>query len=378
MDDGSRRPRLERHSSFGIRLQELERRAAAILGEGGALRFAVAVYDPAGDNLHTFADNSGGASTLSHYAVRLSEVPSLAFATHPGGERIIDDLSAFSATGSTHTARLLDMGFRASYARAVHMGERLIGIAFANSTEPGFFTAERLERLDPYIRLVGLHLTLETSCLQTFSAAIASAHVFSAYRDTDTAEHLTRMSYFSAIIADGVAAKYGLDDEFVARIFQFAPMHDIGKIGVPDAILLKPGKLTPDEFETMKAHVRIGVDMVDRIVDDVGLGGMPGVAMLRNMVRCHHEKLDGSGYPDGLAGEDLPIEAQILAVADIFDALTSARPYKKAWSVNEALAELERMAPAKLNADCVAALRANIGRVRDVVVRFADRPVAAD
>jgi len=378
MEIGARRPTLESESSFGTRLRELEGRASAILGAKAGLRFAVAVYDPAGDLLHTFADNSAGASTLTHHAVRLSEVPSLAFATRPGGDRIVDDLAAFAPAGRTHTERLLEMGFRASYARAVHMGSRLIGIAFANSTEPGFFTAARLELLDPYMRLIGLHLALETSCLQTFSAAITSAHVISAYRDTDTAEHLTRMSHFSAIIADGVAAKYGLSDEFVAKIFQFAPMHDIGKIGVPDAILLKPGKLTPDEFQAMKTHVRIGVDMVDRIVDDVGLGGLPGVAMLRNMVRCHHEKLDGSGYPDSLTAEDLPIEAQILAVADIFDALTSARPYKAPWPVEQALAELERMAPAKLNADCVAALRANIGRVVEVVERFADRATAAD
>jgi HD-GYP domain-containing protein (c-di-GMP phosphodiesterase class II) len=378
MEIGTQHPRLDRRSSFGARLCELESRAAAMLGESGKLRFAVAVYDQASDLLHTFADNSAGSSTLSHYSIRLSEVPSLAFATQTGGDRIVDDLAVFAPSGHTHTEQLLAMGFRASYARAIHMGDKLIGIAFANSTEPGFFTAWRLERLDPYMRLVGLHLAIETSCLQTFSAAITSAHVISAYRDTDTAEHLTRMSHFCAIIADGVAAKYGLGDEFVAKIFQFAPMHDIGKIGVPDSILLKPGKLTPDEFEAMKAHVRIGVDMVDRIVDDVGLGGLPGVSMLRNMVRCHHEKLDGSGYPDGLAGEDLPIEAQILAVADIFDALTSARPYKAPWPVEQALAELERLAPAKLNADCVAVLRAEHGRVREVVERFADRPVAAD
>jgi two-component system response regulator RpfG len=378
MEIGTRHPRLDRRSSFGTRLCELEGRASALLGAGKGLRFAVAMYDAASDHLHTFADNSAGTSTFAHYSVRLAEIPSLAFATQPDGDRIVDDLAVYAAAGREHTAKLLALGYRASYARAIHMGGRLIGIAFANSTEPGYFTARRLDLLDPYMRLVGLNLALETSFLQTFSAAISAAHVISAYRDTDTAEHLTRMSHFSAIIADALSAKYGLDDEFVAKIFQFAPMHDIGKIGVPDEILLKPGKLTPDEFEAMKKHVRIGVDMVDRIVADVGLGGLPGVAMLRNMVRCHHEKLDGSGYPDGLAGEDLPIEAQILAVADIFDALTSARPYKAPWPVDEALAELDRLAPAKLNADCVAALRTNIGRVREVVERFADRPVAAD
>ena len=368
---------LDRNSSFATRLSELQQSAAEALGETGALRFASAVYDPPSDMLHTYADNSRGNSNLTHYSAKLGDLPSLAFAHRPDAERVVGDLRQFEGSHHVHTQRLLEMGYRASYARAVHYGKRLIGIIFVNSTMPEFFGASRLATIDPFVRLAALHLTLELSHYQTFSAAITSAQAISAYRDTDTAEHLTRMSHYSAIIADGIAAKYRLTDDFVAKLFQFAPMHDIGKVSVPDSILLKPGKLTPDEFDAMKSHVATGLVMVDKIIEAVGLGELPGIEILRNTVRYHHEKLDGTGYPHGLTAQDIPIEAQILAVADIFDALTSHRPYKEAWPVERAFEELRRLAPLKLNPDCVEALVERLPQVSKVMEAFGDRPAVA-
>ena len=365
---------LDRNSAFATRLSELQQLAAQALGEAPALRFASAIYDPPSDLLHTFADNSRGASKLTHYSAKLGDVPSLAFAHRPNAERVVGDLRQFEGSRHVHTRQLLDMGYRASYARAVHYGKRLIGIIFVNSTTPEYFGPSRLAAIDPFVRLAALHLTLELSYYQTFSAAITSAQAISAYRDTDTAEHLTRMSHYSAIIADGIAAKYRLGDDFVAKLFQFAPMHDIGKVSVPDAILLKPGKLTPDEFDAMKSHVATGLAMVDKIIESVGLGDLPGIDILRNTVRYHHEKLDGTGYPYGLTAQDIPIEAQILAVADIFDALTSHRPYKEAWPVERAFEELRRQASVKLNADCVEALATRLPEVVKVMETFGDRP----
>ncbi len=363
---------LDRNSSFGTRLCELQRSACEAIGDDEPLRFASALYDPGSDTLHTYADNSHGSSNLTHYSAKLGDIPSLAFARKPNAERVVGDLRDFAGSGHIHTKRLLEMGFRSSFARAVHYGKRLIGLIFVNAAIPDYFAGPRLTAIDPYVRLAALHLTLELSYYQTFSAAITSAQAISAYRDTDTAEHLTRMSHYSALIADGIAPKYRLADDFAAKMFQFAPMHDIGKVGVPDAILLKRGKLTPEEFEAMKAHVTTGLAMVDKIVDAVGLADLPGIEILRNTVRYHHEKLDGSGYPYGLTGQDIPIEAQILAVADIFDALTSRRPYKEAWSVERAIEELRRMAPAKLNADCVEALVLQMPKVREIIETFGD------
>lgn len=366
---------LDGNTTFAARLHELQKSAAALLPDGERLRFACAVYNPERDLLHTFADSGEGAGSFAHYSFHLADAPSLDFVHKVGGERVIADLSVFADSGRPHTAKLLELGFHSSFARAVHYADQLIGIVFVNAPAVDYFTAARLALIDPFVRLASLHLALELSYYQSFSAAITAAQAISAYRDTDTAEHLMRMSHVSAVIADAISEKYGLDDEFVAKLFQFAPLHDIGKVGVPDAILLKPGKLTAAEFEEMKLHVEMGLAMVDKIIDALRLGDLDGIDILRNTVRYHHERLDGTGYPYGLKGGEMPIESQIMAVADIFDALTSHRPYKEAWPIETAIAELRRLAPAKLNADCVEALADNLPKLREIIAVFGDKPV---
>jgi len=148
-------------------------------------------------------------------------------------------------------------------------------------------------------------------------------------------------------------------------------MHDIGKIGVPDRILLKPGRLDPEERRLMQSHVIKGVEMIDRILGDVGLQQMSDSRLMRNIVQFHHEYLDGSGYPDGARGDAIPLEARIVTVADIFDALTSIRPYKCAWSFEDACQELECAAAAgRLDTDCVAAVRQRADAIAEVLQRY--------
>lgn len=147
------------------------------------------------------------------------------------------------------------------------------------------------------------------------------------YRDNETGLHIIRMSKMAALIGK----VSGMDAQECDLLLNASPMHDIGKIGIPDHILQKPGKLTADEWEIMKTHAQIGGDI---------LTGDDSVLLVTAKVIClsHHEKWDGSGYPYGLAGEAIPLMGRITALADVFDALTSVRPYKKAWPVSEALA----------------------------------------
>ncbi|WP_292432558.1 HD domain-containing phosphohydrolase [Methylobacter sp.] len=146
------------------------------------------------------------------------------------------------------------------------------------------------------------------------------------YRDNETGNHILRMSHISALLAKAI----GWNEADCELILHASPMHDIGKIGIPDHILLKPGKFEPDEWEIMKTHVIIGANILEG--DDSDLMKSAGEIAL-----THHEKWDGSGYPQGLSGEAIPLVGRIAALADVFDALTSARPYKKGWTVEAAV-----------------------------------------
>ena len=146
------------------------------------------------------------------------------------------------------------------------------------------------------------------------------------YKDNETGLHVIRMSHFARIL--GLAA--GMTEAEADDLLHAAPMHDVGKIGIPDRVLLKPGPLDADEWQIMQGHALIGAEIIGH--HDHGV-----LALARNIALTHHEKWDGSGYPNGLAGAAIPLEGRICAIADVFDALTSVRPYKKAWTEEEAL-----------------------------------------
>jgi len=151
------------------------------------------------------------------------------------------------------------------------------------------------------------------------------------YRDKETKNHIIRMGHYARLLA----ARIGRPTAEQELIFLAAPMHDIGKVAIPDSILLKPGKLTPAEWEIMKSHARAGYE----ILKD---SESPVIKMGAEIALAHHEKWDGSGYPQGLKGKDIPFTGRICALTDVFDALVSTRPYKKAWPLNEVLETLKK------------------------------------
>lgn len=166
----------------------------------------------------------------------------------------------------------------------------------------------------------------------------ALAHI-AEIRDSDTGDHLRRTQGYVNRLALGLQHKpkfsETLTERYVDLLSRSAPLHDIGKVGIPDSILLKPGKFTPEEWDIMKTHSQLGSDAIARAEQDVGVP-LPFLAVAREIARWHHEKWDGSGYPDGLAGEAIPLCARIMALADVFDALTSVRPYKTAMPYEKA------------------------------------------
>lgn len=181
------------------------------------------------------------------------------------------------------------------------------------------------------------------------------------YKDNETGLHVIRMSHYSAIIARAM----GFAPATVEELLHASPMHDVGKIGIPDRILQKPGKLTPEEWEVMREHPAIGARIIGQ--HQTGL-----LRMAYDIALSHHEKWDGSGYPQGLVGEAIPLVGRIVAVADVFDALTTVRPYKKAWPINEALAYIKEQSGKHFDPALVEIFLSQLPAILEVKERWAE------
>ena len=182
------------------------------------------------------------------------------------------------------------------------------------------------------------------------------------YKDNETGLHVIRMSHYSHIIARAA----GFDEARAEDLLHAAPMHDIGKIGIPDCILQKPGKLTPEEWAIMREHPVIGARIIG--VHTIGL-----LHMAHDIALTHHERWDGSGYPRGLQGEDIPVVGRIVAVADVFDALTTQRPYKKAWPLNEAIAYIREQRGKHFDPRLVEVFLEQLPAVLEIKERWAEK-----
>jgi putative two-component system response regulator len=205
---------------------------------------------------------------------------------------------------------------------------------------------------------------LEHARLATVRAHMETIHKLSAaaeYKDEDTASHILRMSRYCAVIAENA----GLDEDTVDLILNSSPMHDIGKMGIPDAILLKPGKLDEQEWEVMRRHTVMGAN----ILGDSNSKYLEAGAVI---AATHHEKWDGSGYPAQLAGEDIPLFGRICALADVFDALTTKRPYKDAFSNEKAIGIMTQGRGAHFDPALFDIFLANLARIEAIQNEYRD------
>lgn len=181
------------------------------------------------------------------------------------------------------------------------------------------------------------------------------------YRDSETGMHIVRMSQYAACLA----AKVGLDEETCNLILTASPLHDIGKIGIPDRILQKPGKLTDEEWKIMKTHTTIGGEILSG-------GTSKFLIMAKEIALTHHEKWDGSGYPNGLKGEEIPLIGRICCLCDVFDALMTKRPYKRAWTLDETLDEIRRCKGTHFEPELVQIFVSILPEITSIVEQYKD------
>ena len=340
-------------------------------------RIAIALHEGKSDTLKTFIYSNGnntGEPALVHYEISLSGAPSLLEILEKRRPRVVNDLDIFSSGAGVHTQHIQASGFGSSYTMPMYSNGNFFGFLFFNSYRKDVFTEQALHYLDLFGHLLSLTVISEISGVQTLLATVKTANDIVHHRDFETGAHLDRMANYSQLIANHVADKYQLNDDLIEHIFLFSPLHDIGKISVADSILLKPGRLDTEQYEAMKKHTVKGREIIDDILSNFGLANMAHVDVLRNIALYHHEAVNGSGYPAGLKEQQIPIEARIVAVADVFDALTSRRPYKQAWSNQEAFDYLLKMAGSTFDRDCVDALISQREEINRIQAHFRENP----
>ena len=338
-------------------------------------RIAITLYDPATAILKTYLHSSGEDDPLSNYQATLDEAPSLKAILDKGGPRVINNMLTFENGEHKHTQRIGRQGYEASYTLPMFYNGDFFGFIFFNSYKTDIFTERVLNELDVFAHLISLMVIDEMSTLRSLTAALSTAAHITHQRDPETGSHLDRMSRYSQLIAIKLADKHGLSDEYVEHIFMFAPLHDIGKVAIPDRILLKQGPLNEEERKIMDTHPDKGLEIIDHMIANFKLSSIQHLDILRNIARFHHETINGEGYPQRLKSNEIPLEARIVAAADVFDALTSKRPYKEAWDINRAFIEMQKLSGNKLDPDCVQVLIEHRDEVEKIMTRFAENHI---
>jgi HD-GYP domain-containing protein (c-di-GMP phosphodiesterase class II) len=333
-------------------------------------RIAIAVYDDKTDLLKTFVNSTDGGEALTDYSVKLNSVASLKELAESRRTRVINDLEALSDSSADHTKWLLDQGFKSSYTVPIYGHESLVGFLFFDADKTDFFADLIIQSLSVYSELIGALLINEFAPIHTLRGILNTAKHFAYQRDEETSGHIQRMSHYSHLIAMKLAPKMDLSDDYVEYILRYSPLHDIGKIGIPDYILLKAGPLSIDEYDVAKEHVPRGLEIIDSIIEEFDLTHLTHLEILRNIISCHHERFDGSGYPKGLAGEAIPLEGRIVAIADVLDALTARRQYKSAWSFDDSIDYICENTINMFDPACVAVVDENRAEFEEILMTF--------
>jgi response regulator RpfG family c-di-GMP phosphodiesterase len=264
-----------------------------------------------------------------------------------GEARIINDLEAY-CTGKPlqpYNKIIMEAGVRASIALPLKVSGEPVGMIFFSSKNKNVYNKQHLNILSTLANSIAISMNQNIFAREMQYSSILALAKLSEARDEDTGEHIERMSKYSKTITVLLHENNIYSDEitveYIDQIERFSSLHDIGKVGITDNILLKPGKLTSEEFDEMKKHTIFGTQVLKAADKNMKNKGLSMYGMGAEIAEGHHEKWDGSGYPYGRKGTEIPLSARITAVADVFDALTSKRPYKEAFSLDKSFAIIE-------------------------------------
>ncbi len=313
-------------------------------------RLGVLSANKDGTLLDHWSDSDGRVTTCPDSIARLDENPAL-FESHramaPSSDHLgLDPLLAWITRDGGSALLVCPIGSR----------HHFVGFLVFEGLVRDTNDQTMLSELQDWSPIVADRIRDGIGAVHSLVGSIMIAHDFVLLRDHQTGCHQGRMSVYLHILAREMTRAHGLPDGFADELAVFGSLHDIGKIGIADAILLKPGAFDCLDWERMKEHVVIGRDMISKMRAELRLNDAPGMATLEAVVGQHHEAIDGSGYPDGLTGDEIALVARMVTTVDIFDALTCTRPYKRPWSLDEAFAHLDNLAGVKIDKECVAAL----------------------
>ena len=320
-------------------------------------RISFVIHDPATDQLRTYLSHDPKVPERRFDERTLASLPALISPQAQREARVIDDLATELDPTSEQNRWLLAQGWRSCLTVPLLRRDALLGFLFLDASRPAAFDGPALEILQPHLDLLLLCIGDDLGSMADLHAILELIVEIAALRDPQTGHHLQRVSHYCRLVAQELAEELPLPPDFAELLFRFGALHDVGKMGIPDRVLLKPREHNPAERQVMRSHVAIGIALIERLIETLHLGDKPATQLLRQVVAHHHEYLDGSGYPAGLRGEAVSLAGRIVAVADIYDSLTQARPYKPAFTEHHAEQILRSMVGAgKLDGRCVEAL----------------------
>lgn len=336
-------------------------------------RLAMVSYDAQTDQVSTFISSTAEGLTVNRREAPLARLPNLQQLAATGRCRIVEDLAEAAGPAAAQANGSRARGYRSSFTQPVYRGQVLAGFVFLESHQPGAFRAQDESELSLFVGTIAQLLLLPDAFPHGLADAVQAALVLAHIPGVESRNHLRRIAQYSRLMAQAIAPQNGLDEEFIDCVTRFAPLHDIGMAAIAGDLLRKPGRLDSAEIALIKQHVELGAVVMGHVAAQAGEASELALRVMRNIVLGHHERGDGSGYPFGLVMAQTPLEARIVAVADVYDALSTTRPYRDALSPQaieqELMAEAHRE---RLDRACVTALLAAQGQCREIQRRYPD------